>query len=302
MSANELSCSYNDEMNSYNREIDRIVSTGFHAPNHFVMEHTQKLCKAHSTLRGFVQRSIEMEVLYSDPKTDHYAYVKDGEPNGPTREIVFSKKRSFEAARAYLGKKIAVLNFASAVHVGGSPWTANAQEECLCRISTLYPCLEAKREDFYDVHQREIKEGKMDDMGSSDIIYTPGVIVFKTDEVAPKLLAENDWYSVDVITCAAPILRGSYDRWIYDEHMKQRIGRILSVAMANGVEVLILGAFGCGAYHNPPRIVAETFEMWLHEFRFENVEFAIFDREDRPDSNYNIFKEVFIRRGRVNVR
>ena len=44
-------------------------------------------------------------------------------------------------------------------------------------------------------------------INNADIIYTPGVTVFKTDTSNPKLLDEKDWYDVDVITCAAPNLR-----------------------------------------------------------------------------------------------
>ncbi len=31
--------------------------------------------------------------------------------------------------------------------------------------------------------------------------------MFKSDTASPKLLPEKDWYSVNVITCAAPNLR-----------------------------------------------------------------------------------------------
>lgn len=38
--------------------------------------------------------------------------------------------------------KIAVMNFANAFHAGGGVTTGeSAQEECLCRTSTLYPLL-----------------------------------------------------------------------------------------------------------------------------------------------------------------
>ena len=47
-------------------------------------------------------------------------------------------------------------------------------------------------------------------MGNDDLIYTPGVVVFKTDELAdiiyPKMMPEEDWYLVNVITSAAPEL------------------------------------------------------------------------------------------------
>ena len=53
-------------------------------------------------------------------------------------KIVVSKSTSFGAARKYNGE-IAVLNFASATNPGGGVTHGSfAQEECLCRCSTLY--------------------------------------------------------------------------------------------------------------------------------------------------------------------
>ena len=56
---------------------------------------------------------------------------------GGTTTYIVSGKRSFEAAQAYIGKKTAVLNFANNHSIGGAPFSAGAQEESLCRCSTL---------------------------------------------------------------------------------------------------------------------------------------------------------------------
>lgn len=57
-------------------------------------------------------------------------------------------------------------------------------------------------EGFYKPHR-----DAHDPIHNDDIIYTPGVAVFKTDTTAPQLLPESEWYDVDIITCAAPNLR-----------------------------------------------------------------------------------------------
>ena len=41
--------------------------------------------------------------------------------------------------------------------------------------------------------------------------------------------------------------------------LKTHIRRIFKVAALEGNEVLILGAFGCGTFRNPPDVVADVF-------------------------------------------
>ena len=62
------------------------------------------------------------------------------------------------------------------------------------------------------------------------------------------------------------------------------------IPASNGNEVLILGAFGCGAFCNPPEVVAKVFhdvmKDWLN--RFEIIEYAVYHRPDET-ANYNEF-------------
>ena len=55
---------------------------------------------------------------------------------------------------------------------------------------------------FYAPHRRA-----HDPLHNDDCIYTPGVVVFKSDTDYPQLKPEEKWYSVNVLTCAAPNLR-----------------------------------------------------------------------------------------------
>ena len=61
--------------------------------------------------------------------------------------------------------------------------------------------------------------------------------------------------------------------------LQQRIGRVLSIARAFRYDVLVLGAWGCGAFGNDPRRMA-GFRQALeidHAGAFAEVVFAIAD-------------------------
>jgi len=218
----------------------------------------------------------------------------------PANTIV-SRLRSFEAAAQYIGKRTAVLNFASATNPGGGVEKgASAQEECLCRVSTLYPCLtdQKMRDSFYTPHR---KNGNA--LHNDDIIYTPKVFIIKDDDY--NMLATP--FLVDVISCAAPNLRerpsNQYNTGdtikvqISDDELlalhEKRARKIFSSAIANGVEILILGAFGCGAFQNDPHIVAQAYKNVLPDFAhyFHTIEFAIFCNAKNIE-NYQVFLSI----------
>ena len=70
-------------------------------------------------------------------------------------KILVTPNRTFEAAMNYPEKKVAVLNFASATNPGGGVvYGSFAQEECLCRCSSLYFNLteEKMKNGFYLSH------------------------------------------------------------------------------------------------------------------------------------------------------
>ena len=255
--------------------------------NKTVMDDTQRLCHNLYALRSSIDNSRKKEyIVLQEDDFD----VGSLEPN-PDMRIIVSKRRTFEAAEAYKGKKICCLDFANNHSIGGAPWYAGAQEEGLCRISTLYPCLETRNFDFYEKHIAEYQSGKIGNMGSDDLIYIPDVTVFKTDESAPKLKEEATWFNTDVIVCAAPQLDLHYDKQYYKELMTKRIKRILDVAAKEKVEVLILGAFGCGAFGNPPEVVSDIFASLIRNYNFETVEFAVYCRGDT--TNFDVFHTRF---------
>ena len=127
--------------------------------NKSVMHNTIELCEKLNFLRNSIETSISKEyVVYQDEKLE----VKSLVPNKDMK-IIVSKERTFEAAEKYKDRKVCCLDFANNYSVGGSPWYASAQEESMCRISTLYPCINARKKDFYEKHIQEYEMGDVED-------------------------------------------------------------------------------------------------------------------------------------------
>lgn len=267
-----------------------------------IFKDTEYMYRTNSALKDAIERSLEnQQIIFEEDvvnvEVDKY---KEG-------KVIVSGKRTLEASEFYAkqGKKVCVLNFASATNPGGGVvYGSSAQEESICRCSTLYPCLDVEEmwDKFYMAHR-----AADDPLYNNDCIYTPAVKVFKSDSNFPELMPESEWWDVDVITCAAPNLRsvpsnmmnpnaGSSKANISYEGLrelfKSRIKRIFEIAMVNGAEVLILGAFGCGAFRNPPNLVAEVFAEYTREYHkcFEVVEYAVFHMEYEK-INFEIFIE-----------
>ena len=253
-----------------------------------IFEDTKWLCETNGKIKDTLARSVKNQKLI--PERMELSAVDKARFTDEAKIIVCTK-RTVEAAAGYAGQEVVVHNFASATKPGGGVTRgSSAQEECLCRCSGLYFCLSVPEmmKSFYYLH-RNVKNP----INNADIIYTPDVTVFKTDTGRPKLMNEAEWYDVDVITCAAPNLRerpsnrfnqGNGDRAVKvsDRELleihKKRLTRILDVAVLNGDEVVILGAFGCGAFQNKPEVVAraahEVIADYLHELK--TIEFAVY--------------------------
>lgn len=200
-----------------------------------------------------------------------------------------------------------MLNFASATNPGGGVTKgASAQEECLCRISTLYKCISASEitDAFHKKHRYALKTGEMDSLYNDDCIQTCDVTVFKSDTAKPALLSEKDGFDVDVISCAAPNLRymsqhdkkwkkNVTDKKLFDIY-KKRINRVLDIASCAKSDVIILEAFGCGAFANPPELVAKAMHVAIdeHKYEFETIELAIYC-SPRDTLNYEVFAKEF---------
>lgn len=268
-----------------------------------IFEDTQHLYKTNQRLAEAVTKSSREQQMFGSRRC---IIGFDDRTHAHPAKIIVSSKRTLEAATAYEGKKVCILNFASATNPGGGVTKgSSAQEEAICRCSTLFPNLKEQEmwDTFYAPHRRQHNP-----LHNDDCIYTPGVMVFKSDTDYPQLLPEEKWYSVNVVTCAAPNLRekpsnsmnsGDGDAAVHISREdlqamhEKRMRKVLDIASSKGNEVVILGAFGCGAFRNPSMVVAQAMKTVVQEYRrnFEIIEFAVYC-SPRDDANYRIFQSI----------
>ena len=267
---------------------------------------TQRKCREYAELRMATTKMQAKTLLYLrefdavDPKE------KSREPN-----VEICEDTTFHCARRLMGEivpdhsekqylRTAVLNFANAYSPGGGVTIgAMAQEECLCRSSNLYSALTLPYllRNYYKLNAKYTG-----DMGTDAVIWSPGVTVFKTDAPVPEEMRREDWFQVDVLTCAAPYYDKNKKHPVSQEKLwdvfYHRIRNILEVAMSNDTDILVLGAFGCGAFHNPPDLVADVCRELLLDkgyYRyFRKIAFAI-KKNDSANTNLEVFEKAFQR-------
>ena len=277
--------------------------------NVYIYNHTKNLCEKNEFVKTNIKKSIDLQSHIPENGTKMKVDGVETEIKstfnikGET-EIKFEDMTTIQAALHYLKKtkykkKIAILNFANWTNPGGGVrGGAVEQEESICRSSTLYENLIADNvQEFYKLHlndEKNYNSGKFND----DIIYTPNVLILKDDSNSTdiKNIDLNNEFNkkniVSVITCAAPNNSNKNFNYndIYNIHLS-RARRIIQIALNDNVDIIILGAFGCGAFKNNPVSVSKAYKKILVDDKikncFENVIFAI------PDKNSQNYKEFF---------
>lgn len=167
--------------------------------------------------------------------------------------------------------KIAALNFASFKNPGGMFLKGSkAQEECLCMDSTLYPVLDSFRDTYYEPNKKLLNRALYTDRA----LYTPDVI-FENDEHAAK---------ADILTCAAPnkYAAQKYQNVSDAENIEVLINRLLfirDIVNDQGIDTLILGAFGCGVFGQDPKRVAVLMHEIFSTACVANIVYAVPGRD-----------------------
>jgi len=215
--------------------------------------------------------------LYPIGKSYEYiiSHIKEYPEKKIDNNIFIENKDMIDFIEKHKNEKCCILNMASCYKPGGGVQTGcNAQEEILFRRSNYVLTLDSK---FYPIYDK--------------IIYSNNITFFKDSNY--NII---DPFSCSAIACAAiknpELINNKYldkDRKIMDE----KINKIFCVAVENKVEILVLSALGCGAYHNPPEEIAQIMYKYSKKYSgyFKRIYIAIID--NRYTNNYNIFKYYF---------
>ena len=159
------------------------------------------------------------------------------------------------------GNSVTVLNFASYKNPGGMYLKGStAQEETLCKHSTLYNVLSAFDSSFYARNRSSLNYG----LYKSNMLLAIGVDFFGEDI--------HDYRGkANVITMAAP--NAGVAAWngipVYDINkvICERLSQIYKVAAISGTDVLIVGAYGCGVFKNDAKAVASCVAELSKEYK-----------------------------------
>ncbi len=259
----------------------------YHAPSGNVVDFKSELkncVEGTQCYKSEVLVGIRDQVLATEAIADQteFELVNETTLQGSAR-IVESKKY----------QHIGVLNFASAKHPGGGfLGGAKAQEESLARSSGLYHSL-LRCSGYYSFH-RQLKTCLYSDW----MIFSPDCPVLRIDR--------GDWlevpFVVSFITSPAPNAGAIRTNEPYNipniaPTFRERISKLLALAVHRNCDAIVLGAWGCGAFRNDPDVVAPIF--WEHlgpdgQFwkRFKKVQFSVLDTS--PTQNiYAAFAKYF---------
>lgn len=240
----------------------------------------------------------ELIEIYNDTKRTSAIKGYNSPTEKHTEMVVNTRKKidvidsdTVSAAVKYSAKgKTCVLNMASPTTAGGGVADGHiAQEECLFRCSNLGDTI---TQDFYPLEDGEGLYTK-DVYFFKDVNYEPmAVTVVDVVTVASVNLNWNSRYDEKTDTYIDGLVDKGDDYWYV---MLGKIRLMLSLAINNDVEYIILGAWGCGVFKNDPYEVAEMFnEVLLDEGyvdSFKGVVFAIINDKNSVADNLSIFKD-----------
>ena len=212
------------------------------------------------------------------------------------------------------GRRPVLLNMACPTSPGGNYLLgARTQEATLFLCSNYFLSLDANldyvepTDRFYcdsNCELRPLSRQKplypIDEFGA---IYTSGLTIFLQPEKNDYAFMEKPLSDVCIIAMAAyldsQVNNEGHLVAKYSIGMRKKIENMFSIAYHHNHDCLVLSAFGCGNFQNPPSHVAEIFQSVIQQYGgfFEQIHFAIVDdyntgKDMNPSGNYQPFKTL----------
>ncbi len=243
--------------------------------------------------------------LYKSPK-----HLKEASGRQKVKVTVMNAD-CLEAAKLLksAGLNPAVLNMANRHRPGGGVYGgAGAQEENLFRRSNLFLSLYQFSDlaDKYGIARNQSNSYPLD--RNTGGVYSPHVTVFRGTEHQGYCLLK---YPYETAVISVPAINRP-DHFKVDgeyrlsrsmqESTKEKIRTILRIAGLHNHDSLVLSAFGCGAFRNPPGHMAELFHQIFDKdefkYSFKTIVFTIISdhntgKEHNPEGNLLPFLREF---------
>ncbi|CAF1334220.1 unnamed protein product, partial [Adineta ricciae] len=193
------------------------------------------------------------------------------------------------------GYRPVLLNMANQTTPGGGYKKGDgAQEENIFRRSDYFRSLDLELDSYHDQRAERFictsdcekepvgDEKRIYPMDEFGAIYTSGLTVFRHSEDRGYAYMKKPLTDVCAIAIAAYRVPELDDNRLAPEAavgMRKKIETIFSIAHRQGHDSLVLSAFGCGAFKNPPEHVAQLFLSVIEQYAgfFKEVVFAIID-------------------------
>ena len=210
-----------------------------------------------------------------------------------------------------------LLNMAnSSTPGGGYRKGETGQEENLFRRSDYYRSLDVSFDSIKELpatSQRFLctKDSEFERLSSSQkvypieefgAIYTSGVTIFRRSQNVGYEYMDEPLTDVSIIAVSAfqdPKLNGTYLDKEPAVGTRRKIENIFAIAHSQKHDSLVLSAFGCGTFHNPPEHVAQIFRSVIDQYAgyFHTILFAILDDHNtgqniNPHGNFKPFADI----------
>ena len=123
--------------------------------------------------------------------------------------------------------------------------------------------------------------------------------IFAEPEFSFQFLPHDSIFPFYELRSAAPNLTSDHQNWddpkfarIYHEAIQRCIAAQLDTLIAQGKKQIILGAWGCGEFHNDPNIIASTYkeEIYKRSKHFQHIVFAILRNTSHHHINHTAFQ------------